>query len=179
MISQRFTKLALTLALLIGSSAYAGPLTGTSLSCTNTVGACSPSTAAIGGGVEFSVDYFGNPFYSINFDQNGLVTVTDILGGLLINGSGQSLSFFDVFTAIAPITGFNLVSTSGVTGFSQSDLSFTADSISMAVGNAATWRNGSSFTAQIQFAQVPEPASIALLGMGLIGVFMSRRRKSA
>lgn len=181
MIAKRFAKLALACALMVSSAAYAGPLTGKSLSGTNSDGTFLPATtAAIGAGVEFTADFFSTPFFSIDFDGNGLVKVTEILNGGLGHGAGQLLSFFDIFADIGQITGFDFVSASGVTGIDQSDLSFTADSISMEVGTGTSWASGDFFTAQIRFAaQVPEPAPVALLGIGLLGMAMSRRRKSS
>lgn len=180
MLAKRFAELALAAALIVGNAAYAGPLTGKTLSATNSAGTFSPATtAAVGSGVEFTADFSSIPFFSIDFDENGLVTVTDILGGGLGHGAGQLLSFFDVFAEIGPIVGFNFVSSSGVTGIDQSDLSFTANSIAMEVGSGTSWVTGDTFTAQIQFAPVPEPASMALLAIGLAGIAMSGKRKKS
>jgi hypothetical protein len=180
MIAQRVMQLVLAAVLLFAGWVHAAPLTGKSLSGTNSDGTFSPgTTAAVGAGVEFTADYFSTPFFSIDVDEDGLVTVTDVLSGALIHNNGQLLSFFDVFANIDPIIGFDLTSTSGVTDISQSDLAFSADSFSMEVGSGTVWSTGDFFTAQLRFEQVPEPGSALLVALALAGIGLVRHRKAA
>ena len=174
---QRISSLAVA-ALFTCGTAVAGQLTGETLQGSYDQGGFSPSNqAVVGAGVEFRADFAGIPFFDIDIDDNGLVTVTDILGGSLGRGAPHLLSFFDVFFSIDPIIGFDLISTSGVSGISQSDLSFTADSFSMQVGSDTRWVTGDHFVAQLRFGdgRIPVPATFLLIGLGLAAAGGVRR----
>lgn len=162
-------------------SAHAAPLTSQQLSATNDAGAISPNPATIGAGVDFIAQFHGSDFFSIDFTEDGFVTVQWIQPGSLGHGATQNLSFSDVNLTIAEFVAFNLISTSGVTGIDQSDLGFTADSISMSLGSGSSWDHGGSFTAQILFGgrEVPLPASLPLFLAGLGALGWVRRKRAA
>ncbi len=169
------------------TAASAGPLTGQTLGASGSNKPVSPASAVVGAGVEFTeanlADLnFTNDFL-IDFDENGLVKVSFVLpaniGGMLVTGPEDLQVFSDVNGTIAAIIGFDLVSTSGVTGIDQSDLGFTSESVSLSLGSGASWDTGSFITAQIRFAVptgVPEPQTLALAGLGLIAAVASSRR---
>jgi hypothetical protein len=165
--------------------AQAGPLTGQTLGGTDIEvnGAPSPlvpPTALVGSGVEFRVDYGATPFFSVDFTEDALVTVTQILSGRLGHGAQHSVTFFDVAGTIPDILDVSLTGTFGVTGITQSDISWTTDSFTVELGSGTSWGPGDFFTMQV--THVPEPTTLALLGFGLVGVsvaVMRRKRRSA
>lgn len=159
--------------------AIAGPLTGQTVGATNSTGAILPAaTAAVGPGVEFTSFKFGTlDFFSADLTENGEITIALILTGSLNHGAGQLISFFDVFSAIPDVVGATLVSTSGVSGITQSDINFTPNTVTMELGLGTFWTStGANFVVRLNFA--PEPGSLALLAIAVAGLAGLRLRRT-
>ena len=114
-----------------------------------------------------------NFFYSTNDVSFGLTTPARDPAGYLLNGVFTQLSIdeFNIVPFGAPVP--NPQSGSAAFAVAAGDIfGFYVDSLDSSFGEASL--HISNFN-----ANVPEPASLALLGMGLAGIVASRQRKRA
>jgi hypothetical protein len=128
------------------------------------------NNSTIGNGVEFT----GIAGYmNFDFDANTL-TISPNTG---VSWGGFGTYTFNGFSN--EITGLSMTAVSDFTGTVLEGFTFDAHSISINMGNGNAYYPGrSSLVFNIETAQVPEPATIALMGLGLLG-FAASRRKSA
>lgn len=152
--------------------------------------------------VTFTLSYTGTLNDPSAFNQ-GVDTGFNNLDGLLVGVTGVSGTttdsgneiVFDGFTGAAAAAGFNgdinktvdingttVSLMSGSTGsfqFIQAPLDFGTPVATVAFDNGEANGGGGTLLARhfdLQFSTVPEPASFALFGLGVLGIVASRRR---
>jgi hypothetical protein len=155
-------------------------LIGDTVNCSATGGlTCNPASAVVGAGPEFTVD-LGTPVFDLDIGAN-TVLLTNTTG--LTVGSSPSVVTLSSLgnTSQGAVIGATLTSSDEGT-FTQSDVSFTADTLLLDLTSTGPWSPGEDALITLLFAQepgpgVPEPSTLLLLVAALSGLSLSSRLK--
>ena len=149
---------------------------------------CDPKSNVVGPGLEFVIGFGPNlEFFNIDISAN---TISILASREDSDAPLQDLS--DVIVRISDldwigspdriITDATLTFNDDVSEFMQEDISFTADSVSIILGEASdsggstTWINNQLIMITLETSVVPAPAAMQLLGFGLVGLLGIRRK---
>ena len=130
-------------------------------------------TGVVGGGIEF-VERLGGS----NVDVGS--TTIDFFGAdatSYATGAFNGFVFTDALNAMADFVGISISSQTGYTGFDLLDINVTADRIEVNFAGVGSIDLANQVQLTVQFASVPEPGTLALFGIGLLGMGLARRRK--
>lgn len=136
-----------------------------------------PPTFTVGAGVESVVDIEGVTDISVDFAATSLtLTLNTILTAPTWNASAFNGLLFEA-TGAHGILSASVDASTTMAGFDASRITLSADEIGIN-WQGLSYVDGTVVTINFTFAQVPvpEPASLAVLGIGLLGLAASRRR---
>lgn len=134
-----------------------------------------PPNFTVGAGPETQVNVEGVTNISVDFSNTALAL---LLTTVLDSPTWNNAAFNGlVFTATAPlgIAGASVNAGTTMAGFDASRVSFTGNEIRID-WNGLSYSNGTAVMVDFTFVAVPEPASLVLLGFGLMAMAAVARR---
>ena len=186
--SGNFIGTILGLAIICGVGTARATLIDDTVECglSDTIGGnfiCSSSSAVVGNGVEFTLDFFGSPSFFIDLDGSSIaISAPDFQIGSDIQLTLSSLDWVDFPAGV--IEGFTLVNNNVVPQvppgvFDENDITFGDHFVTIDLTNTF-WNPGSIVVTLDVNHGIPEPSSAALFigGLAFFALFSWRRRQS-
>ncbi|MEO0696931.1 MAG: VPLPA-CTERM sorting domain-containing protein [Pseudomonadota bacterium] len=183
-------QIAPVIAVMVGSTlatyASASVLDGQTVLIENSLNAANDARVKVGDDIEFLAQYAQRDFFAVDLDNDGYISVSNHIDGRMTFYAPLTISVSDVDLSISDFVGVALVSTSGVSGIGQNDLTRVNDEkISLRL-DRSIWDIGGNFVARLLFegdnvvaTETPLPAGFPLMLAGLGGLFLTRRRQRA
>lgn len=176
-----FTVFALALGIAGAQGAAAGPLTGHTVSASGGNTWSSLSATPQGITASYSLGAYGIPVLLMSLDTDGLISITahptSCSSGCGWNFGADTFDF--TLDAAAPdILGLTSVATNPSLGATFSMIS--ADTFRLSIATPASGTTNVTVTsAQLDLQAVPLPATLPLLGFGIVGAAAVLRKKKA